>query len=944
MLKTIIAALSWVDQKGWWLRSVSSYLFGGLILWGVYFVWGYMFYGNYYLSDYTSFLVKSLLLGVLFALLVRVIIKNLCAGFANTSFFADILTIITPFVSVVVFSIIWINNKDNFQSNDIYLYQFLRVLFFLGLPFVMYSLLTLIESIKFIANNAWFKLAHSWSRIYNVAFISMLYISIPGFFIFIIWNDGYYDILTILIVLAYLIGSWILSGTVFATFYGVLRTDEERDLKRILTVAIGALIIGVAFPLGSYGIDSFQQSQIEQAREVLQEDGYNKFGFDKVRKVAFLESSFVAQYEKQGRYFSRSDKELFTYIFDDTLEGRLADKKVNVDDFSSRRSDQASILAQNENAAVLLDFAQYDTVLYSESNALETTVTYQFQNTKDSNQEVVFDIRLPKSQSVVTDLKLGLNLELQGVVAPRGAAERVYRESLRKQIDPALIAQIGPNVYRLRVYPVLSVKDTKSQGRQKVQIKYITPMEASDDAVIAPAISVLNLRITDDTKIVTRLKKDTVLLSEDIVTNDQREYLAKSQVAKQELGVVDKRFCQGFYGLEQYVPMTFVITTPSEKNKKIEEEYLRVFSDGNINSESLSRRVPRQGYDSKQLLVRDKKFNETVIFFDISSSAQNEGTEEIYQEVVKVFRDRQIPIQIQLFNFDIYPATANLRKLEFWGYTDTGTVIDYLNKNKISGKRILIVTDDSKFDSESSEAKDIDYKMLNSNVISVLQVGNGLREFRDELTRAVLASGGNVAVVNSVKDVVTKADILLRQYQFYPNNENCIKINDVRIDTIQAGQLSDVLLSHVQNNYDWRAVADKSAKLAQRFGIVNMFASYIALETDAQKRDLDKYSGGDGRYDTNYENFGFDNSGGSSRGGFGFSSSTFGDESISSGGGFSAGVQSTGLPSGSSYGGSGSGSGLGSGSKIGLMMVITFIAVLAPLLILRKLARSRKGE
>ena len=39
-------------------------------------------------------------------------------------------------------------------------------------------------------------------------------------------------------------------------------------------------------------------------------------------------------------------------------------------------------------------------------------------------------------------------------MAPRGAAQAVYRNEVRRRLDPALLEQIGPRQYRLRVYPV----------------------------------------------------------------------------------------------------------------------------------------------------------------------------------------------------------------------------------------------------------------------------------------------------------------------------------------------------------------------------------------------------------------------------------------------------------------------------------------------------------
>ncbi len=85
---------------------------------------------------------------------------------------------------------------------------------------------------------------------------------------------------------------------------------------------------------------------------------------------------------------------------------------------------------------------------------MRTKYTFDFQNTTHENQEVVIFFQTPSTWSVVSELKLGLDLQLIGQVAPRGAAKRVYEESLRRNIDPALIEKVGLNSYSLRVFPI----------------------------------------------------------------------------------------------------------------------------------------------------------------------------------------------------------------------------------------------------------------------------------------------------------------------------------------------------------------------------------------------------------------------------------------------------------------------------------------------------------
>lgn len=80
-----------------------------------------------------------------------------------------------------------------------------------------------------------------------------------------------------------------------------------------------------------------------------------------------------------------------------------------------------------------------------------------YQNETAQRQEVVYYFSLPES-AVVTGLWLG-NSSDRGTrfayrVAPRGAAQAVYQNEVRYNMDPALVEQIGPRQYRLRIFPV----------------------------------------------------------------------------------------------------------------------------------------------------------------------------------------------------------------------------------------------------------------------------------------------------------------------------------------------------------------------------------------------------------------------------------------------------------------------------------------------------------
>ena len=93
-----------------------------------------------------------------------------------------------------------------------------------------------------------------------------------------------------------------------------------------------------------------------------------------------------------------------------------------------------------------------------------------YQNQTSDRQEVIYYFNLPES-AVLTGVWLGNSANrgqrFEYQVAPRGAAQAVYRNETRALRDPALLEQIGPRQYRLRVFPVLPVRMTWNEDRTR---------------------------------------------------------------------------------------------------------------------------------------------------------------------------------------------------------------------------------------------------------------------------------------------------------------------------------------------------------------------------------------------------------------------------------------------------------------------------------------------
>ena len=163
------------------------------------------------------------------------------------------------------------------------------------------------------------------------------------------------------------------------------------------------------------------------------------------------------------------------------------------------------------------------------------TIEEEYLNLTDTEQEVFYLFSLPPD-SVVIDLKLGPDLNLKkypleiinnyatpssaksiggpsyvavpessvdlqinhGEVAAKGAAQQTYEDQYRRRIDPAILEQVGPNQYKLRIYPIPVATKFSSTGRlsrfaesakpQKMQFSYVAPIRA-DGTVTLPRFS-----------------------------------------------------------------------------------------------------------------------------------------------------------------------------------------------------------------------------------------------------------------------------------------------------------------------------------------------------------------------------------------------------------------------------------------------------------------------
>jgi putative PEP-CTERM system integral membrane protein len=152
---------------------------------------------------------------------------------------------------------------------------------------------------------------------------------------------------------------------------------------------------------------------------------------------------------------------LYSNFFDvPILRGEQKAVQKAVEATFNRSEAKAGLLSVNEEKVWL---AEQRVKTTTKGDWAEVELYEIYENQTFDSQEIVYSFSLPPS-AVITGVWLGNSSDLSArfpfAVSTRGAAQKVYTEQVRRNVDPALLEQIGPNNYRLRAFPVLPDKKT----------------------------------------------------------------------------------------------------------------------------------------------------------------------------------------------------------------------------------------------------------------------------------------------------------------------------------------------------------------------------------------------------------------------------------------------------------------------------------------------------
>lgn len=209
------------------------------------------------------------------------------------------------------------------------------------------------------------------------------------------------------------------------------------------------------------------------------------------------------------RYDAETASMAYAYIFDTPIQ--TGEQKAILSAMQAtydRDGIEAGLLNVNEQK-VLLTKQEITVADHGEYAEIELFETYE--NQTFEQQEIFYYFSLPQD-ATVTGLWLGESSDKSKAdkysVAPRGAAQQVYKDEVQRRIDPALLEQVGPQQYRLKVFPIPR-RTTKDSLRDSEQA------ESSEQGGMHLWLTYKTLRYPNGFPLPKLLQKRNIFWSED---------------------------------------------------------------------------------------------------------------------------------------------------------------------------------------------------------------------------------------------------------------------------------------------------------------------------------------------------------------------------------------------------------------------------------------------
>lgn len=432
----------------------------------------------------------------------------------------------------------------------------------------------------------------------------------------------------------------------------------------------------------------------------------------------------------------------------------------------------------------------------------------RYLNQTFQNQEIFYYFSMPES-GVLTDMWLGNSdeapREFEAMIAPRGAAQQVYTEERERQRDPSLLEQVGPNQYRLRVFPIQAkpyqyMWSTSRRKRFDEEAEGLPPLVPSH----------LTLRM--------------------LLKTDSSGHLAFPIINEKRKVYWEEGLVEGANERDWFPKMSPVFSTPNHRP---------IYFDG----------WEARSYSWQNLA--EKEADNYVFCYDASYSINKEINE--LNEAIAAF---PYPNKTPIYGFNskgIFKSDWTEKSPEFIGPTDPTQAIEALTLAH-PNLHIIYLTDQGSYELLTETART---GIQTIQPIDIVHLGKMAPIYEDALNDAVLKSGGDYYI--NMQEWLTWHKRLPRNKNIVRDQNQYWNIQPFLDDTLFANSpviapaASRLALAASRRGTAENKDLDQIHELAIKYRFVSPFSSMICLVNDVQKKRLENLSNAEDRYQREVE-------------------------------------------------------------------------------------------
>lgn len=540
---------------------------------------------------------------------------------------------------------------------------------------------------------------------------------------------------------------------------------------------------------------------------------YKKLGFSlkysiRVQKAYNL---LVSPFLFHGNQYEDPEKAqvLYNQFFDGSIKEQEAPtiKRAMAASWEIEKA-EAGILSIGDEEVQILS----QSIVTSEQDGVASVEIHEvYENQTYARQEIFYYFELPEN-AAITGLWLSDDSEqpkkFPFVVSPRGAAQEVYKATVRRRIDPSLLEQVGPNQYRLRAFPI-EPKSRKFDNSRSYSV------------VKGPAF---HLWFAFDV-----LVKDGQIPMP--ILNQKRNVFWNS---KTQLSINDKEISKG----DEWLPSAI----PASSNTPFKTTSISIGDTKNVTISNL----PKRDWSLDD--------NELVVLVDATYSMR------AVQAALRKTLEKLSPKTPLLHGETLTTIGAFLDKLDssqsmFFG---NASDIDMLRKASSilpKGKdAVLYLTDKGGYHTADSADSSVVFDVP----LLVWHLGGEKAPIYDDAFLETIQNSHG-GVVNSLEEVV--------QYFYLKTNPEIIDIQGNKVYELSSKVVSETpayapLLTKVYINHsdipttrpDRIKALDIIHEMAKSKKVVTQFSSMIVLVTDVEKTALEAAEKREDRFDREVEN------------------------------------------------------------------------------------------